>query len=160
MENEHLALREVARIALNSLPDAARAQVLGELLAEDDGPRALDRLSRLRAIISLRMQELIDGKFPLHALAEIYAGPAVVQARFGAAQPSRMGFFDPEGAKDLAASGRRRNVEDRTNSLEQVVDTNGSFRGGAVDGGGHFPAGDADHDMGISGPIVLGAGDV
>lgn len=81
MQNEFVALREIARMALNGLPDGARAQLLGELLIEDDGPRALERLSSLRAIISLRMQELIDEKFPLHELAEVYGDAAAVRAR-------------------------------------------------------------------------------
>lgn len=81
MQNENLSLREIARIALNNLPDAARTQAMGELLAEDDGPQALDRLSKLRAIISLRMQEMIDEKFPLHEMAAVYGDHDAVRAR-------------------------------------------------------------------------------
>ena len=60
MPNSRFDLAEIARSALSDMPEASRAALLAEILTELRGPQALDHLSKARAAISLRMQELID----------------------------------------------------------------------------------------------------
>lgn len=74
-------LREIARSALGDMPEGKRAAFLAEMLTEIRGPQALDHLSKARAAVSLRMQELIDARYPLFELAEVYGDPAAVHAR-------------------------------------------------------------------------------
>lgn len=81
MPNSRFDLAEIARSALNDMPEGKRAAFLAEMLTELRGPQAIDLLSKARAAISQRMQELIDEKFPLHELAEAYGAPAAVRAR-------------------------------------------------------------------------------
>ncbi len=81
MPNFRFDPAELARSALNDMPDGARAAFLAEMLTELRGPQAIEQLSKARAAVSLRMQELIDEKFPLHELAEVYGAPAAVHAR-------------------------------------------------------------------------------
>lgn len=72
---------EIARSALNDMPEGARAAAMAEMLTELRGPQAIDHLSKVRAAVSLRMQELIDEKFPLHEMAAVYGEPAAVRVR-------------------------------------------------------------------------------
>lgn len=74
-------LREIARAVLNDLPQADRVALMTEMLVELHGNRGLELLSKARAAISLRMQEIIDAQYPLHELASVYGEPAAVQAR-------------------------------------------------------------------------------
>lgn len=53
-------LREIARSALNEMPDRARVPFLAEMLCQVDGPAALSLLAQARNAISLHMQGLID----------------------------------------------------------------------------------------------------
>lgn len=81
MNGDRLDLRDLARGVLNDLPDLDRATLMAEMLTEMRGPRALELLSQVRASVSLRMQEIIDERYPLHELSEVYGGPAAVHAR-------------------------------------------------------------------------------
>lgn len=81
MPEDRFDLREIARSVLADLPEAQRAALMTELLVEMDGNRGLELLSTARAAISLRMQEIIDARYPLHELAEVYGKPAAVRAR-------------------------------------------------------------------------------
>lgn len=85
MPQSRFDLAEIARSALNDMPDPARAAFLAEILIELRGPRAIDLLSKVRAAVSLRMQELIDEKFPLDDLVAIYGSAAAVHARMACA---------------------------------------------------------------------------
>lgn len=73
-------LREIARSALGDMPEGKRAAFLAEMLTEIRGPDALDHLSKVRAAVSLRMQELIDVRYLLHELAELDRDPSAVHA--------------------------------------------------------------------------------
>ncbi|QFQ88235.1 hypothetical protein F8A10_12005 [Paracoccus kondratievae] len=73
-------LREIARSALNDMLEDKRAAFLAEMLTELRGPQAIEHLSTVRAAVSLRMQELIDEKFPLD-------GVAAARARFAGLPP-------------------------------------------------------------------------
>ncbi|MFI0477434.1 hypothetical protein [Paracoccus jiaweipingae] len=57
-------LREIARAALGEMPEAKRGPFLTALLCEMDGPRGLELLTRARAAITFRAQELIDEQYP------------------------------------------------------------------------------------------------
>lgn len=81
MPNFRFDPAELARSALNDMPDGARAAFLAEMLTELRGPQAIEQLSKARAAVSLRMQELIDEWYPLHELAGLYGAPAAVHAR-------------------------------------------------------------------------------
>lgn len=81
MPNSRFDHAELARAALNDMPDGARAAFLAEMLTELRGPQAIEQLSKARAAVSLRMQELIDEWYPLHELAGLYGAPAAVHAR-------------------------------------------------------------------------------
>jgi hypothetical protein len=85
MQTNQQVMREIARFTLQTLDGSSRAAMLGELLAAEAGDQALERLSKLRAVISLRMQELINEKYPLDAMIQAYPPAEVLQARFGAA---------------------------------------------------------------------------
>ena len=85
MPNSRFGPAELARSALNDMPDGARAAFLAEMLTELRGPRAIEQLSKARAAVSLRMQELIDAKFPLHETAQVYGDVPAVHARILAA---------------------------------------------------------------------------
>lgn len=74
-------LAEIARSALNDLTEDKRAAFFAEMLVELRGPHAIDLLSKVRTVLSLRMQELIDEKFPLHEMAAIYGDQDAVRAR-------------------------------------------------------------------------------
>ncbi len=75
--NDERTLREIARLALMRLPADARARTIGQILIEDQEPHVLDRLAKLRAVISLRMQGLIEARFPQDDLS---ASPACDRA--------------------------------------------------------------------------------
>lgn len=75
--NDEMTLREIARLALMRLPADARARTIGQILIEDQEPHVLDRLAKLRAVISLRMQGLIEARFPQDDLS---ASPACDRA--------------------------------------------------------------------------------
>ncbi|WP_353429454.1 hypothetical protein [Paracoccus denitrificans] len=81
MPEDRFDLREIARSALGDMPEGKRAAFLAELLTELRGPQAIDHLSKVRLAVSLRMQELIDEKFPPGPLETMIQ----IQARFGAA---------------------------------------------------------------------------
>lgn len=81
MASPLIDLREIARAVLNDLPQADRVQLMTEMLMELDDNRGLEQLSKARAAISLRIGEMIDARYPLHELAEVYGGTAVVRAR-------------------------------------------------------------------------------
>lgn len=81
MPNSRFDLAELARSVLNDMPEGERAAFLAEMLTELRGPQAIEQLSKARATVSLRMQELIDEKFPLSELVEVYGAPAAVHAR-------------------------------------------------------------------------------
>lgn len=86
MPNSRFDLAEIARSALSDMPEASRAALLAEILTELRGPQALDHLSKARAAISLRMQELIDEKFPLYEVSAVYGEHAAVRARVASAR--------------------------------------------------------------------------
>lgn len=67
--NDEMTLREIARMALMRLPPDVRSRTIGKILIEDEEPHVLDRLAKLRAIISLHMQELIEARFPQDGLS-------------------------------------------------------------------------------------------
>ncbi len=122
MPNSRFDLAEIARSALNDMPEDKRAAFMAEMLTEFRGPRAIEHLSKVRAVVSLRMQEMIDGKFPLHEMAAVYGDPDAVRARISAAQPMRVGFFDLAGARRHASILRnRRLVERGANGSDQEV---------------------------------------
>ncbi|WP_411836736.1 hypothetical protein [Paracoccus sp. ME4] len=85
MNADRLDLRDLARGVLTEMNDRDRVALMAEMLTELRGPRALDLLSVARASASLRMQEIIDARYPLHELAEVYGGPAAVRARVSGA---------------------------------------------------------------------------
>ena len=76
---------DIARKGLRDIPEDQRAAVMCEAVASFEGPDAIERLSKLRAAVSLRMQELIDAKFPLHETAQVYGDVPAVHARILAA---------------------------------------------------------------------------
>ena len=79
--SDRIDLREIARAVLNDLPQADRVQLMTEMLVSLDGDRGLELLSKTRAAVSLRMQEIIDARWPLHDLAEVYGDAPAVHAR-------------------------------------------------------------------------------
>lgn len=81
MPEDRFDLREIARSALGDMPEGKRAAFLAEMLIELRGPHALDHLSKVRAAVGLRIQELIDEKFPPGPLETM----SRIQARFGTA---------------------------------------------------------------------------
>lgn len=81
MPENRFDLREIARSALGDMPEGKRAAFLAEILTEMRGPHALDHLSKVRAAVSLRMQEMINENFPLHETAAVYGGHDAVRAR-------------------------------------------------------------------------------
>lgn len=112
MPNSRFDLAEIARSALNDMPDSKRAAFLAEILTELRGPQAIEHLSQARAAVSLRMQELIDEKFPLHELAEVYGDVPVVRARTIAARnpKPKESLFDLTAARRQASIDRQRRV--------------------------------------------------
>lgn len=121
MPQPRFDLAEIARSALNDMPDPARAAFLAEILIELRGPRAIDLLSKVRAAVSLRMQELIDEKFPLHELAAVYGDPKSALARISAAQPMPVGFFDPDGTKHPVSARRGRQIQKAGPNVEPFL---------------------------------------
>lgn len=89
MPEDRFDLCEIARAVLNDLPEDQRAALMTELLVELGGARGLELLSEARTAIKLRMQEIIDARYPLHELAEVYGKPAAVQARMVGVRRSR-----------------------------------------------------------------------
>lgn len=81
MNNDRVDLCHLARSVLDDMTDHDRAELMAEMLTELRGPRALELLSAVRASVSLRMQEIIDDRYPLHELAQVYGDPAAVHAR-------------------------------------------------------------------------------
>lgn len=81
MPQSRFDLAEIARSALNDMSEDRRAAFMAEVLVEMRGPHAIDLLSKVRAVVSLRMQELIDEKFPLHEMAAVYGDQDAVRAR-------------------------------------------------------------------------------
>ena len=81
MPNSRFDLSELARAALNDMPEGPRAAFMAEMLAELRGPQAVEHLSKVRAAISLRVQELIDERFPLYELAETFGPILAVHGR-------------------------------------------------------------------------------
>ena len=77
---------DIARKGLRDIPEDQRAAVMCEAVASFDGPDAIERLSKARAAISLRMQELIDEKFPLYEVSAVYGEHAAVRARVASAR--------------------------------------------------------------------------
>ncbi len=81
MADTRAALRQIARLAITEMSEADRAGLIAEYLVEFSGPDAIANLSRVRAAIGHRMQELIDEKFPLHETAQVYGDLPAVHAR-------------------------------------------------------------------------------
>ena len=81
MNGDRLDLCDLARTVLTEMSERDRVALMAEIAAALSGPRALDLLSQLRATASLRMQEIIDERYPLHELAEVYGDAAAVRAR-------------------------------------------------------------------------------
>ncbi|MFT4013004.1 MAG: hypothetical protein QM682_06300 [Paracoccus sp. (in: a-proteobacteria)] len=81
MPHSRFDLAEIARSALNDMPEGKRAAFMTEILTELRGPHARDHLSNVRAAVSLRMQEIIDEKFPLHEVVAVYGDQDAVRAR-------------------------------------------------------------------------------
>lgn len=84
MPSQDFLAARAARSALRDLPEGQRAALMAEMLAEMAGPHALDHLSKVRLAVSLRMQEMIDEKFPLHEMAAVYGDQDAVRARISA----------------------------------------------------------------------------
>lgn len=111
---------DLARKALRDIPEDQRGAVMCEAATAFSGPDAIEHLSKVRASVSLRMQELIDEKFPLHETAEAYGDVPAVHARATAGRDERQptGFFDLSAARQQASIRRQH----RANSARQEVD--------------------------------------
>lgn len=108
MNGDRLDLRDLARSVLTEMSDRDRVALMVEMAAALSGPRALDLLSQLRATASLRMQEIIDERYPLHELAEVYGDAQAVNARvtlLAAAKDQRC-LWDGDQPYWLPASAR------------------------------------------------------
>lgn len=81
MPEDRFDLREIARAVLNDLPQDQRLALMTDMMVEAGGARGLEQLSKARAAISLRMQEMIDDKFPPWSLELMILD----QERFGSA---------------------------------------------------------------------------
>ncbi|RJE87106.1 hypothetical protein [Paracoccus onubensis] len=128
MPEKRYDLREIARAALGDMPPKVRADLLTEMLVEINGDDALHLMAHARNIVTLRIEQLIDERYPLDS-AEI-GNIRSVHRRFHAVNCAGdpcecLGFFDLEGAKKSAVLIReRRGVKrcaDQETKLERIV---------------------------------------
>ena len=111
MPEPRVSLEDIIRSAAADLPPYKRAIVLTDVLIELDGARGIELLSKARAAISLRMQELIDER----------VGASVIEAA------PRVGFFDLESAKRLAGGRRSEETLARDLTRQEGRDHNDYF---------------------------------
>lgn len=65
MPENRMDLREIARAVLNDLPQDQRLALMTEMMVEASGAAGLHQLSKARAAIGDRMQQLIEDRFPV-----------------------------------------------------------------------------------------------
>ncbi len=114
---------DIARKALRDITEDQRAAVMAESAACFDGPDAIETLSKLRAAVSLRMQQLIDEKFPLHETAQVYGDVPAVHARATTRRGERRprNFFDLSGYREARNAQLARRREDNLERAKEVL---------------------------------------
>lgn len=99
MNGDRLDLCDLARTVLTEMSERDRVALMAEMAAALSGPRALDLLSQLRATASLRMQEIIDERYPLHELAEACGDAQAVHVRLVGADRGGVSQGNPGGSR-------------------------------------------------------------
>lgn len=84
MPEKRYDLREIARAALGDMPPNARADLLTEMLVEISGDDALHLMAHARNIVTLRIEQLVDERYPLHDLTEAHGDIAAIRVRSSA----------------------------------------------------------------------------